>query len=43
MVDVVLTTGETVATSAITAGATTITTIAIAGLTGGSVVPGVGM
>jgi len=42
VVDVVLTTGETVATSAITAGATTITTIAIAGLTGGSVVPGVG-
>ena len=42
VVDVVLTTGEAVATSAITAGLSTIVISGIAGFTGGSVVPGIG-
>lgn len=41
-VDVAMSAGETVATTAIAAGVTTIATSTIAGLTGGSVVPGVG-
>lgn len=42
VVDVVLTTGEAVATSAIAAGLSTIVISGIAGFTGGSVVPGIG-
>jgi hypothetical protein len=42
VVDVVLTTGEAVATSAIAAGLSTIVISSIAGFTGGSVVPGIG-
>lgn len=42
VVDVVLTTGEAVATSAIAAGLSAIVISGIAGFTGGSVVPGIG-